>query len=136
METIIANIPKCFLFVGSVLFFYYGTLGVLNPVNTVVPMELNVGTNIAKTEIRATYGGLLLGIGLFLLYSAFFEVKIGLVAVLLIVGGIGITRLFSIFYDNSSSSIHWYLLAMELASVIIALVLLLIYFGVSGEKNT
>ncbi|GAB1264182.1 DUF4345 family protein [Aurantivibrio infirmus] len=135
MEIIITNLPRIFLIIGAGLFFYFGILGLVDPVATVLPMEISINSGISKTEIRATYGGLMLGIACFLLYAAFFEVKTGLVAMVLIVGTIGIVRLCSIFYDDSGSSIQWYLLGMELISTVIALVLLVVYYWVGSGNN-
>ncbi len=129
MSEVIQNLPRIFLVVGALAFIYYGFLGLANPVKTVADLEISIATNPAKTEIRATYGGLLLGIGLVLAYTAFAHPKLGLIAVILMMSSIGFTRLYGIFADDSKTLVQWQLLAMELPSALIAAVLLLIFYS-------
>lgn len=136
MEFILSNMPRIFLIVAAAAFFYFGCIGLISPAQTVAPLDISLLSNAGKTEIRATYGGLLLGIGAFLLYAALFQAKVGLVATILILGTIGITRLGSIFYDDSKTSIQWYLLSMELTPTFIAITLFLFYYGASDGKST
>ena len=83
IELVLNNLPRLFLFLCALTFIYYGVLGSLNPAATVLPMGIEVDNPGATTEIRATYGGLLVGIGLFLCYASYAESKVGLIAVVL-----------------------------------------------------
>jgi len=128
VELIVTHLPRLFLFVCASAFLYYGSLGLVNPAATVFPLGITVDSAAATTEIRATYGGLLIGIGLFLFYAGYAENKVGLVSFVLMISAIGLTRLYGIYSDGSNSTIQWTLLTMEVVPAAIALALLARYY--------
>lgn len=80
----------------------------------------------ALTEIRAFYGGLQIGVGLFLLWCfRRRETSLGLVLVGLAVGGAAIGRTLGILLDESLTRFHLANLSIELVTVaLVALALL------------
>lgn len=73
----------------------------------------------ALTEIRAFYGGLQIGIGLFLLWCLRTPSRTfgGLLLVGLAVGGAGLARLFGILFDRDPTSHHLMNLGVEIITV-------------------
>ena len=73
----------------------------------------------AVTDMRATYGGVPLGIGLFIGYCARRPetVRLGLLASLAVVASLGAARLVGIIVDGSPNGFMLVFLATEMASV-------------------
>ncbi len=85
---------------------------------------LDVSTPVARTELRATYGGFELGTGLFLAWccACRARLRIGLVATALIVGGFALGRLVGLALDRPDATAQYGLLALELTGVTLAVV--------------
>ena len=80
----------------------------------------------ALTEVRAFYGGLQIGVGLFLLWCfCRREISLGLVLVGLAVGGAAIGRTLGILLDESPTPFHLGNLSIELITVALVAVALL-----------
>jgi len=83
-------------------------------------------TPSALTEIRAFYGGLQLGIGLFLAWclrapdGAFHGLLLGALAV----GGAGLARSFGMVIDHASTSHHVVNLGIEIVTVLLVVIAL------------
>jgi hypothetical protein len=77
------------------------------------------GTASAMTDMRATYGGTALGLGLFFGFCARDPniLRTGLLASLIVLSGIAGGRLFGIFVDGSPNGWMFLLLAAELLFV-------------------
>ncbi len=71
-------------------------------------------TASAIIDVRSTYGGFSFGIGLFLLYCANNNVRMGLVAALLALVGIIPSRLFGYIVDGSPNQYMHIFLGLEL----------------------
>ena len=129
MEPTLYLLPRIFLAIVALAFIGFGILGWVNPAGTVAPLDLTVNTAQAKTEIRATYGGLLVGIGLFIAIAALYPtmVRFGLILVVVMLFTIGFTRLYGIAVDGTRVSMQWQLLATELIPAIIGLLLIIFY---------
>ena len=129
MDLFIQYLPRIFLVLVSLAFLFFGVLGLVNPVGTVLPMDIAIETAQAKTELRATYGGLMLGIGIFLAYTAYDlnAVRLGLIAVICMLLVIGSTRLLGIAIDGTRTNLQWMLLCFELGPAVIGLLLLLFH---------
>ena len=80
----------------------------------------------ALTEIRAFYGGLQFGIGLFLLWCLRTPSRTsqGLLLVGLAVGGAGLARMFGIFFDHAPTSHHVANLGIEAVTVVLVAIAL------------
>ena len=76
-------------------------------------------------DMRATYGGLALGFGLLLAYSTrkSNDLRLGLWAVILAVGGMAFGRIVGIFVDGSPNTMMYIYLALEILVVAIGLFL-------------
>lgn len=88
-------------------------------------------TASAMTDMRATYGGMALGIALFFGFCArkADAVRIGLIASLLVLAGIALGRTVGIFIDGNPNIFMYLLLSAEV--VFAALVL----FALKGSKK-
>jgi len=129
MEIFLSYPPRIFLGLVALAFLGFGVLGWINPAGTVAPLDITVQTAQAQTEIRATYGGFMVGVGLLLLFTAVDTnaVRFGLVSVVVVLFSIGLTRLYGIVDDNTQASLQWNLLEMELIPAALAVLLLLFY---------
>ena len=129
MENVLIYLPKIFLALVALAFLFFGLLGWVNPVATVSPLDIVVQTAQAKTEIRATYGGFMVGVGLFIAYTAWQieTVRVGLIAVAIILLALGGTRLYGIIVDKPMATMQWQLLSLELIPACIAILLLVFY---------
>ena len=80
----------------------------------------------AVTDMRATYGGVPLGIGLFIGYCARRPetVRLGILASLTVIASLGAARLVGIIVDGSPNGFMMVFLATEIASVLLFLVAL------------
>ncbi len=137
MDIVVQYFPRIFLAIISLAFVFFGVLGLVNPAGTVLPMDIAIQTAHAKTEIRATYGGLMLGIGLLLAYTAFDEnaVRLGLIAVMCMLFTIGLTRLYGFAFDGTRVALQWQLLCLELGPAIIALLIFIFHSRVNPNSS-
>jgi uncharacterized membrane protein YedE/YeeE len=80
----------------------------------------------ALTEIRAFYGGLQFGIGLFLVWCLRTPSRTyqGLLLAGLAVGGTGLARIFGILFDHVPTSHHLANLGIELVTVVLVAIAL------------
>ena len=84
---------------------------------------LVIATPAAMTEIRAMYGGLELGLGLFFLISAVLPqtTRQGLFCMLLCLGGLGLSRGAGLLFDGAGDGYNIGALIYELGSAVLAL---------------
>jgi hypothetical protein len=80
----------------------------------------------ALTDVRATYGGLQIGTGLFLLWSAREEARVrpALVLQVLLVGGVALSRAFGIAVDGAPNGVLVGALVTEVTITLVGLVAL------------
>ena len=101
------------------MFLYFGVLLFVKPtaLSDALPVEL-VGP-VAVAEIRAFYGGLEIGLGIFLLAAGFRRemLRAGLWLLLLISAGLTLGRSAGIAIDRAVDSFLFVALAVELAGV-------------------
>ncbi len=84
---------------------------------------VDASTPPARTELRATYGGLELGLGLFLAWCLLGDVgrlRAGLWAAALTIGGFGAGRLVGLVVDRPPERVFLALLAVEVLGVVAA----------------
>jgi len=89
-----------------------------NPLN-LVEVGLTADTGLGRTEVRAFYGGLEIGIAAFLLWCALRRerTRIGLVAAMLTIGGTGLGRLSGIALEGfQTSTLMWVFVGIELGA--------------------
>jgi len=108
----------------SVLFILFGITALVSPtlISSVINFELQ--TPVANMEFMATYGGLFLGLGLFMLYCIKSNISIGLVCVLLTMGSMLISRIAGAFIFGGVDLIQSIYICGELFTIIFVCALL------------
>ncbi|MDI1302622.1 MAG: DUF4345 domain-containing protein [bacterium] len=118
---------RLFLLLCGVAFALIGLNTFLNPLGAMAPVGLNINTVSALNELRATYGGMQVGIGLLLL-SGFHVPALtrpALLAQLLIVGGLALGRVVSITIDGMPDTFVQGLLVLESIVAVLSLLFFL-----------
>jgi hypothetical protein len=113
--------PISLLTLAGAGFLAFGLWLIVDPVDGLAPVGIG-GSNAGVIELRAFYGGLELGLGLFLLRCATRPGwrSPGIWAVLLINGGIGLTRLLGIALSGTFTPFFAYALVWELGFAALA----------------
>ena len=116
---------QVFLVLCGLAFVLIGINTFVDPLRAVAPLELNVNTVSALNELRATYGGMQIGIGLFLLAGVGRAAltRPALLAQALLVGGLVVGRLVGIALDGLPSGFVQGLLALELTISVLSVLL-------------
>lgn len=73
----------------------------------------------AKMEFIAAYGGLILGAGVFLAFIAKENARIGLLAILFLVGGLFVGRLTGMLFDEGVTEVQVAFLILEFLTLLI-----------------
>ncbi len=104
-----------FLWACGLAFVLIGLNTFWDPARSVAPLDLQASTASALSEVRATYGGLQIGIGLFLIVGArrAAVARAALLAQGLMVGGLVAGRLVGWFSDGPPNGLVMGLLALE-----------------------
>jgi Domain of unknown function (DUF4345) len=102
--------------ITGLIFVVIGVGFIVVPVSWAESVGILLPTAMARTDLRATYGGFDLGFGLFLAACAHRPAwhGPGLYAATLALGGFGLTRLAGHFLDGPLDPFMWKLLAFEL----------------------
>ena len=105
---------------------YVGWTGLTAPAQLMDPLGIPLVGPAAHNEMRAAYGGMHVGIGLFLLGTALQPMRngVGLWANLCIMGGLVAGRLVSLVVDGAPGAFPLGLLALEGAATLASVVLL------------
>jgi hypothetical protein len=114
------NFPVRLLWINAVLFVLFGVGFIVAPRSlSLLITGATPGTASAMIDIRATYGGMALGTGLFFGFCAYHHtlLRAGLLSSLLTLSGIAGGRLIGIFADGSPNGWMFLLLAAELLFV-------------------
>ncbi len=122
------NIDVLLIRVTATIFAVYGLAFVLAPTTlALLVTEASPANSAALTDMRATYGGMSVAVGMLLFILAaepkFF--RLGLSAVLLLMLGMAGGRAVGIFLDGPTTQIMWVYLALEIIVATIASLLLL-----------
>lgn len=114
------------LWFAALVFVGLGVALMIWPTEILAGVEVRFDTPTAFADIRADYGGCILGLGVFLVWCALQRhlIGAGLLCVGLVFSGYSIARLFSLAVDGQPKRIIFILLAVELCGAFIA-------FGVS-----
>lgn len=108
----------------TVTFLAIGLALVIAPEGILKNVDVQFETPTARSDIRADYGGCVLGITCFLAICGMTgRVKSGLLCVGLILLGYASGRLYSLAVDGTPKSIIYYLLAFELVTGTLAVYL-------------
>ncbi len=93
----------------------FGLLALFQPTSMMSPVGLQAPSPQALTEIRAAYGGLQIGLGSFLLWSALDGGRwpAALLAYALALGAVGDCRAVGLLIDREPTGFHVFALAFE-----------------------
>jgi len=103
----------------AALFILFGIVALVSPtlISSVINFELQ--TPVANIEFMATYGGLFLGLGLFMLHCIKSNINIGLVCVLLTMGSMLLSRASGAFIFGGVDMIQTIYIAGELFTMLL-----------------
>jgi hypothetical protein len=117
---------RIFLMVMGWMGLIFGAIYLFSPQSMTDPTGFPaLGAN-ALTDVRATYGGLQIGTGLFLLWAVRDEsrVRTALVLQVLLIGAVALSRAFGIAVDGAPNAVLVGALVTELSLTLLALVAL------------
>ena len=118
------------MFAKVVLVFFglsfggFGVWALLSPLSMAKLLHFSLHTPSAVTEIRAFYGGLEIGLAIFMVTAAFYRPLIpgALLALVATAGGIALARIVGIIADGSGSLFMYGALVWELAGASLGLI--------------
>jgi uncharacterized protein DUF4345 len=114
------------LFSSSLVFVGVGAGFLLIPARYAHILEISLPTAMARLDVRATYGGLELGVGIFLILCTVRRkwIRPGLWALALATGGFAAGRLVGLVAEGTISSFMLSFLVLELVVTLLAVFLL------------
>ena len=119
--------PKSLINVTGIVFLVYGLLFAVFPSHLLsFVVESAVTSTSAIIDIRATYGGMSVAVGVILLMLAKNNShhKVGLQAVLILMACMVICRSVGLYFDGNGNTIMYVYLVLEIVVAILALSLL------------
>jgi len=108
----------------AALFAAFGIAGLVAPGTVTALIDYSLDGPVAQMEFMATYGGLFLGLGVFMFYCSSRNIRTGLVCVLITMGAMFITRSVGYVSFGSGNTVQHIYLAGELFTVILVAVIL------------
>ena len=110
----------------AIVFVGVGAAFLLIPGKYAEVLEISLPTAMARMDVRATYGGLELGFGIFLILCAVRRewVRPGLWALALATGGFAAGRLIGLLAEKTMSNFMLFFLVSEIVVTLLALLLL------------
>jgi len=120
------KLARSLLFASALIFVVVGAGFLLIPKQFGDLLELSLPTAMARTDVRATYGGLELGFGIFLILCVVRRewIRPGLWALALTVGGFATGRLVGFVAEGTINNFMLFFLVLELAVALLAVFLL------------
>ena len=120
------KLARSLVFASALIFVDVGAGFLLIPRQFGGVLELSLPTAMARTDVRATYGGLELGFGIFLILCVVRRewIRPGLWALALTVGGFAIGRVVGFVAEGTINNFMLFFLVLELAVASVALFLL------------
>ena len=113
-------IGRALVWVFAAIFVFFGVTYLVSP----APLTLSAGVSAdasGLTDIRVNYGGVQLGIGLFLAWCALSRVSTGLLLTAVVMGAILLGRVTGFVVDGSVTSFHLSALTVEVPMATLAL---------------
>lgn len=110
------KIPKGVLWAVGIILVAYGVGVLVNPVQMIGGSGVQLPTPNAVADGRATYGGLILGLGAFFIFSALdnARVRAGLWAEVFTLGGFAVGRTLAVIIDSGAATSQMFgLIAFE-----------------------
>ncbi len=120
-------LAQLFLMLAALLFAGFGLASLFQPERIAGMVGIRPSTTAGRSEIRAVYGGLELGLGAFLVYCALDaqRLELGLLLVVLTYGAAAVGRMIGIALDRPVEAVTRRILVAEVAFAIVGSVLLL-----------
>lgn len=111
------SFARILLWLSALVFGTIGLLFVIAPVSWARVVEISLPTAMARTDLRATYGGFDLAFGIFLAACALTPhwLRPGLLAGGLVLLGFGLSRLLGIVLEGEGHRLMWTFMLLELA---------------------
>jgi hypothetical protein len=118
--------PLIVLWLSALVFATFGVLFLADPSGWASTVDVAAASATARAEIRAMYGGLELGMALFLAWCALdpARVRIGLTACVCFFAGLALARGASALLDGGARPIVFTLVAIEAIAAVVAFVAL------------
>ena len=112
---------KVYLWICTLTFLGLGITFVSNP-KLVHKVDIELTSPTAMADVRADYGGCILGVGIFLVWCAIKDSRVnsGLLCTGLIFLGYTTARLISLAVDGQPKPIIYYLIAIEALGAVLA----------------
>lgn len=121
------QLSKTVLLIAGFIYAVLGFSFLFSPIRMGETILLSVSSAAAATELRAIYGGLELGFGVFLLYCGSHAGTLlsGLVAMTMVTGGILLGRVTGIFLDGSPAKVTLVSMIVELFGTVAGILVLM-----------
>lgn len=126
--------PIILLWINSVMFVLFGAAFIIAPeFISALATHSTPSTPSAVTDMRATYGGMALGLGFFFGFCAMRSSasSVGLMASALVLGFIATGRLVGIIVDGS---LNWFMLILFATEIFFAVVAIVTLKKIEREK--
>ncbi len=116
------SLERVTLFVSLLIFLGFGSWLFIAP-QALEPLGIQLLEPAARIDVRATYGGMELGLAAFLLLCLLRDawVRVGLTAAGCVIAGFGCARLAAIALEGQGTPLMWRFVAIELASTLLIL---------------
>ena len=116
------KLARGLLFACALVFVGVGAAFLLIPARYAQILEISLPTAMARMDVRATYGGLELGVGIFLILCAVRRelIRPGLWLLALAIGGFAAGRLVGLFAEGTITRFMMYFLVLELVVTLLA----------------
>ena len=116
------TLARVLLLLGALIFVFIGVVFLAAPVEWARVVQIELPTPMARTDLRATYGGFDLGFGVFLALCAFRRewLRPGLAAAGVGLAGFGLARSFGMVAEGAASPLMVSLAVAELSGAIAA----------------
>jgi len=120
------RIPWLLLWFSTIVFALIGVYFLALPERAAASIGVTMNDATARTDVRATYGGMVLGVALFFGWAALSPARVeaGLWSMLLVYGGLALGRVIAIAGGERPGTMMWGFLAIELAVAIASAALL------------
>lgn len=120
------KLARGLVFASALIFIVVGAAFLVIPRQYAAILEISLPTAMARTDVRATYGGLELGFGVFLMFCLVRRewIRPGLWALALTVGGFATGRLVGFVAEGTISNFMLFFLVLELAVTLLAVLFL------------
>lgn len=110
------KLAKVILAFNMLLFMGFGIGGLLFPLLIADALSIGLDNNLARMEFLATYGGLFLGLSIFMLVCFVNDVRTGLYCIATTMGGMLFARLYGALQVEALSIVQSIYIVGELAT--------------------